>query len=72
MAGALACGVTYSLYRARVNPYGEHDFGSVDLNGGRYFWKIDYYDNDLTAHSPDPADPDVTRRVLTIMCAGEY
>ena len=26
VAGALACGVTYALYRARVNPYGEHDF----------------------------------------------
>lgn len=25
-AGGLACGVTYTLYRLEVNPYGEHDF----------------------------------------------
>ena len=28
---------------------------------------IDYYDRSLEFHSPDPADPSVTIRVLTIM-----
>jgi hypothetical protein len=36
------------------------------------FFKIDYYDRTLTAHSPDPADPAVTRRVITVMLASEY
>jgi hypothetical protein len=36
------------------------------------FFKIDHYDRQLSAHSPDPADPDVTRRVITIMLAEQY
>jgi hypothetical protein len=54
------------------DPYGEHDFGALEVEGERLFFKIDYYDQDLSAHSPDPADPSVTKRLLTIMLADEY
>lgn len=54
------------------DPYGEHDFGKVDFGGERYFWKIDYYDRRLCFASPDPSDPAVTQRVMTIMRAEEY
>tara|TARA_Y100000815_G_C12948051_1_gene351839 strand:- start:59 stop:265 length:207 start_codon:yes stop_codon:yes gene_type:complete len=54
------------------DPYGEHDFGTLTVGGRRINWKIDYYDNDLKYGSPDPADPSVTTRVLTIMLASEY
>ena len=54
------------------DPHGEHDFGAFDLCGERLFWKIDYYDKDLSFGSPEPADPAVTRRVLTIMLASDY
>lgn len=54
------------------DPYEEHDFGSFEAEGEKIFFKIDYFDNSLSAHSPDPADPTVTKRVITIMLAGEY
>jgi len=49
------------------DPYGEHDFGALKVEDERLFFKIDYYDRSLSAHSPDPADESVTKRVLTIM-----
>ena len=54
------------------DPYGEHDFGSFEADGQRIFFKIDYLDKALTYHSPDPSDPSVTERVITIMLAEEY
>ncbi len=54
------------------DPYGEHDFGALEIEGERLFWKIDSYDRNRSAHSPDPADPAVTMRVLSIMLADEY
>jgi hypothetical protein len=56
------------------DPYGEHDFGSVEIDGaGRVFWKIDYYgDRACNSGSEDPANPEQSYRVLTIMLAEEY
>jgi Protein of unknown function (DUF3768) len=54
------------------DPYCEHDFGAFEIDGHKLFFKIDYYDTDLNFHSPDPADPSVTKRVITIMLAEEY
>lgn len=54
------------------DPYGEHDFGAINFKNDTYFWKIDYYDTDYNYFSPDPSDPNVTNRVLTIMRGDEY
>ena len=35
-------------------------------------WKVDYFDRALEFASPDPADPAVTMRVLTLMQWTEY
>jgi len=63
---------TFSAFSEDNDPYGEHDFGAFDIAGKRVFWKIDYHDRDLRYGSEDPANPDVTTRVLTIMLASEY
>jgi hypothetical protein len=54
------------------DPHEEHDFGCFEADGHRIFFKIDYYDKAFTCLSPDPADPAVTQRVITIMLAEEY
>ena len=54
------------------DPHEEHDFGSFEADGHKIFFKIDYFDQSLTYHSPDPSDPAVTQRVITIMLAEEY
>ena len=54
------------------DPYEEHDFGALEAEGQVIFFKIDYFDKALEAHSPDPSDPSVTERVITIMLAEEY
>ena len=54
------------------DPYGEHDFGSFDFKDISYFWKIDYYDNDLKFHSEDKLNAEKTIKVLTVLRASEY
>ena len=54
------------------DPHQEHDFGSFKAEGQTIFFKIDYYDREMTMGSPDPANPAVTTRVITIMLAEEY
>ncbi len=63
---------TFSDFTEGNDPYGERDFGAFDYQGRKIFWKIDYYNPDLTQGSEDPADPKQTCRVLTILLADEW
>lgn len=54
------------------DPHCEHDFGSFDVAGTRFYFKLDYYDKTMEMGSENPADPLITKRVLTIMKADEY
>ena len=63
---------TFSDFNADNDPQQEHDFGSFELAGRKFFFKLDYYDSAMEFGSEDPADPAKTTRVLTIMLASEY
>ena len=54
---------SFSEFDADNDPHHEHDFG---------IFKIDYYSPDMQGGSEDPADPEKTTRVLTIMFASDY
>jgi len=62
----------YNAFSASNDLSGELDFGSFTHSGQTVFWKFDYYDLDITMHSPDPSDPTITARVLSVMLADEY
>jgi hypothetical protein len=64
--------MVYDDFCGANDPHQEHDVGSFEAHGRTIFFKIDYYDRALTGHSPDPSDPAVTQRVITIMLAEEY
>jgi Protein of unknown function (DUF3768) len=63
---------TFSDFTPDNDSHSEHDFGSFEVAGEKFFWKIDYYDENLKHGSEDPSDPTKTARVLTLMLAEEY
>jgi hypothetical protein len=71
-ARALMAVRSFDQFTSDNDPHREHDFGSFEIEGAIYFFKIDYYALDMDGGSEDPADPEKTTRVLTIMRADEY
>lgn len=63
---------SFNQFTQDNDPHGEHDFGSFEIGGETYFFKLDYYALDMQGGAEDPADPEKTARVLTIMRAEEY
>jgi hypothetical protein len=63
---------TFDDFSRENDPWHEHDFGSFEAEGETIFFAISYYDKSMTMGSPDPANPLVTTRVITIMLASEY
>jgi hypothetical protein len=62
----------FSEFDTKNDPYDEHDFINFEIEGHRFFAKIDYYDRDLRFGAEDPGDREQTTRVMTIMLAHEY
>lgn len=63
---------TFTAFSDDNDPWGEHDFGAVDIDSQKVFFKVDYYDPTCTQGSENPANEALTHRVLTIMLANEY
>jgi Protein of unknown function (DUF3768) len=63
---------TFDAFTEENDPHGEHDFGCIEHNGQRIFWKIDCYDSGSLVGTREPIDSTKVTRVLTIMLADEY
>lgn len=63
---------TFTPFTEDNDPFNEHDLGLFEVEDAQFLFKIDYYDQSLEFGSENPADPEVTVRVLTIMLASEY
>lgn len=66
--------VRFDAFTEDNDPYGWHDFGSIEIDGiEKIFWKIDIFaDHTLTYGAEAPEDPKGSYRVLTLMLASEY
>ena len=71
---ALAKLKSFDIFTKDNDPYGEHDFGSFEVDAHKLFWKIDYFEkgSGLMAGAEAPDNPATTNRILTIMSAEEY
>lgn len=63
---------TFNQFNEDNNPHLERDCSTFKVLDDTFMFKIDYYSLDMKYHSPDPSNPDVTKRVMTIMRASEY
>jgi len=62
----------YRNFTQENDPLDEHNFGSFEVGGHVFYWKIDYYDAEYKFASDEPDDPEKTIRVLTLMLESDY
>lgn len=59
-------------FNADSDPQGWHEMGVIEFNGTTIWFKLDLYDVDYQYGSPEPSDPEQTRRILTLLLPSEY
>ncbi len=63
----------FDAFTPSIDPHGEHDMVTVEIDGETVYWKVDYYsDATLQYGSEDPSDEKQCFRVGTILFASEY
>ena len=72
IARAMTAIARFDAFDSENDPCHEHDFRALCSEGQHLFFKIGYFDHTMTMGSPDPADPTVTCRVMTVMLKNEY
>ncbi|MER9141830.1 DUF3768 domain-containing protein [Mesorhizobium sp. M0871] len=72
LAKVLQAIAAFEAFDKDNDPWGERDCALLYVGDKQVFFKIDYYDLALSNLSPDPADPAVTIRIMTVMLAEEY
>ncbi|TIP06467.1 MAG: DUF3768 domain-containing protein [Mesorhizobium sp.] len=72
IAAILLAVANFDAFDKDNDPWGEHDCALLHVGDRQLFWKIDCYDRNLANLSPDPTDPAVTIRVMTVMLPEEY
>jgi hypothetical protein len=61
-------GALSASWPTRIDPHGEHDFGSFTLAGRKFFWNIRLLEREYRIGSEYPANPTKKRHAsLTIM-----
>jgi hypothetical protein len=62
----------YDAFTKDNDPYGEHDMCTFEVDGQKVWFKIEYFNHDMTAGSEDPANPAVTVRLGTLLFPEDY
>ena len=61
----------YRNFSSRTDPEKLHNRGRMEVGQMVIHWEIHCFNLDLSDHSPDPANPIVSRRYLLVMLAEE-
>jgi len=72
VASALLQVSSFKDWTPEIDAHEEHDYLSFDLCNREFVFVIQYYDLKLAGPSIDPADPNITKRVATLMLTHEW